>query len=166
MTRRLELIDVETGTRAVADFNWETAPVTSASMWAALEQPIEADAAHSTLVGRAVILDVPERNRVFDPDQLTPENETVTPLPGEIGLICYPAGTFADPQRPDEADGSTPYWMLTLIYGRDARFFTLLGWEPISIFAEITEGKDAFAKCLERIRSDGAKPLQLKRLED
>lgn len=164
--RRLELLDVESGSAAAVDLLWEAAPKTCAFIWDLLDAPITAVAAHSSLAGRAVIMDVPEDRRVSDTTSLKPENETVTPLPGEIGFAIYPAFAFEDPQRPDEKDGSSPYWMLTIVYGRDCRFFTLLGWEPVTIFAKVADGNEQFFKLCERIRSDGAKPLRLRRLSD
>jgi hypothetical protein len=165
MTRQIELEEESTGMRVVADLLWDTAPATSAAFWACLETPIATIATHSSLAGRAVILDLPQGNRTFDARALPRENQTVTPLPGEIGFHFYPANTFADPQRPDEADGSTDYWMVTCAYGRDVRFFTLSGWEPTSVFARVREGQEAFARFGELVRSGGSKILTIRRAE-
>jgi uncharacterized protein DUF3830 len=165
MKRQIELVEDTTGTRVVADLLWDSAPATCAAIWASLETPISTVATHSSLAGRAVIVDIPERNRTFDAQSLPRENETVTPLPGEIGFRFYPPNTFADPQRPDEADGSTSYWMMTLAYGRDVRFFTLAGWEPTSVFARVTDGLEAFGRLGELIRSGGSRILTIRRGE-
>jgi hypothetical protein len=165
MTRQIELVEATTGTRVVAELLWDSAPATCAAIWACLDSPISTVATHSSLAGRAVIVDVPEPNRTFEAQALPRENQTVTPLPGEIGFCFYPANTFADPQRPDESDGSTPYWMVTVAYGRDVRFFTLSGWEPTSVFARVTDGLEALGVLGELIRSGGSKILTISRAD-
>ena len=164
MTRQIELVEESTGTRVVASL-LDTAPATAAALWTCLETPITAVATHSSLAGRAIVIDVPEENRRIDPTTLQRENETVTPLPGEFGFHFYPANTFADPQRPDESDGSTPYWMLVIAYGRDVRFFTLGGWEPITLFARTIEGLETLSELGELIRSGGSKILTIRRAD-
>jgi hypothetical protein len=165
MTRYIELIDDESGTRAVATLFDAAAPATCNAIWAALETPLQAKALHAMHAGREIMLEFPEVNRRFDPEALPKENMTITPLPGEIGFLYFPARTFIDLQRPDDSDRSSAFWDFAIFYGRDVRLLTVLGFQPAPIFAAITENLEAFAKCCERVRSEGRKPFTVRRVE-
>lgn len=164
MPKKIELIYDEDGTRAVADMHEAAAPATCAGIWAALETPIRGLAMHAMMAGREIMVEVPEENRRFDPTTLPPENQTITPLPGEIGFMYFPPKTFIDLQRPDDSDRSSAFWDLAIFYGRDCRLLTVLGFQPATIFATITENLAVFAKRCELVRSRGQKPFTIRRL--
>lgn len=164
MPRQFELIYDEDGTRAVATMHEAAAPEMTKAMWACLETPLNALAMHAMMEGREIMLEVPEGNRRCDPSTLPAENQTITPLPGEIGFLYYPPRSFIDLQRPDDSDRSTAFWDFAIFYGRDCRLLTVLGFAPVTIFATITENLPEFAKRCEWVRSRGQKPFTVRRL--
>ena len=164
MKKRIEFVYDEDGTRAIAELHEAAAPVTSAAIWRCLETPLKGLAMHAMMAGREIMLEVPEANRKFDPETLPRENQTVTPLPGEIGFMYFPPRTFIDLQRPDDSDRSSAFWDFAIFYGRDCRLFTVLGFVPANIFATITENLDEFAKRCQLVRSQGQKPFTVRRL--
>lgn len=169
--KQIELIDDATGTRAVAVLHEDLAPQLSAAMWAALETPLHSNSLHAMMSGREIMLEVPKENRRFDPTSIPPENQTITPLPGEIGFAYFPAATLIDMMRPGQQeeggaveDRDDAFWDITIFYGRDARVLTVHGWVTASIWATITEGLPEFAECCKRVRLEGRQPMTMQRI--
>jgi uncharacterized protein DUF3830 len=90
MPRRIELIFDETGTTAIAEFHEDAAPKTCNAIWAALETPMRAKGIHAMFAGREIMIEMPKENQRFDPTTIPPENQTVTPLPGELMWLYFP----------------------------------------------------------------------------
>ena len=170
--KRIEIIDDQTGVRAVAELSESAAPNLSRAMWDALSTPIHSMSLHAMMSGREIMLEVPRENQRFDPAGIPPENLTITPLPGEIGFAFFPASTLIDMMRPGQQDGdgavedrADAFWDITIFYGRDARMLTVHGWVPGSIWATITEGLESFAECCKLVRTSGRRPMTMRRIE-
>jgi Protein of unknown function (DUF3830) len=156
MPRRIELIFDETSTRAVAELHEADAPKTCAAIWAGLEVPMRAKGIHAMFAGREIMIEMPEANRRFDPTAIPPENQTVTPLPGELMWFYFP----------DHSEAGFPreIYDFAIIYGRDTRILIPQGWVPGNVFATIIQGLPEFAQCCERVRTEGLKPFTVRRV--
>src|SRR5262245_56366787 len=117
MPRQIELIYDEDGTRAVATMHEAAAPAMTAAMWACLEKPLRGLALHAMFCGREIMLEIPKENQRCDAANLPKENQTITPLPGELGFLYYPPRTFIDLQRPDDSDRNSAFWDFAIFYG-------------------------------------------------
>ena len=156
MPRRIELIFDETDTRAIAELHEEEAPQTCKAMWAALEAPMRAKGIHAMFAGREIMIEMPDANRRFGPTTIPPENQTVTPLPGELMWFYFP----------DHSEVGFPreIYDFAIIYGRDTRILIPQGWVPGNVFATITQGLPEFARCCERVRTEGLKSFTVRRV--
>jgi Protein of unknown function (DUF3830) len=156
MPRRIGLIFDETGATAIAEFHEDAAPRTCNAMWAALEVPMRATGIHAMFAGREIMIEMPKDNQRFDPTTIPPENQTVTPLPGELMWFYFP----------DHAEVGFPreIYDFAIIYGRDTRILIPQGWVPGNVFATITRGLPEFARCCERVRTEGLKSFTVRRV--
>ncbi|MGH6953502.1 MAG: DUF3830 family protein [Alphaproteobacteria bacterium] len=155
MGRKIELVFDETDTRAIAEMHDDLAPKTCASIWTALETPMRVKGIHAMFAGREIMLEMPKENQRFDPTAIPPENQTITPLPGELMWFHFPA--HAEMGFPQEI------FDFAIIYGRDTRMLIPQGWVPGNVFATITQGLPEFAKCCERVRTEGLKWFTVRR---
>lgn len=167
------MIDDISDTRAIATLHEDAAPRLSGAMWSALETPLHSMSLHAMMSGREIMLEVPKENRLFDPTTIPPENQTINPLPGEIGFAFFPAASLIDMMRPGQQvedgaveDRSDAFWDITIFYGRDARCLTVHGHVPATVWATITEGLDEFAECCKRVRLKGRQPMTMRRVEE
>ena len=155
LAKLIELIYDETGTQAVAELHEADAPKTCAAIWAALEVPMRAKGIHAMFAGREIMIEMPEENQRFDPLTIPAENQTITPLPGEILWFYFPARSVVGLSR--------PIYDFAIFYGRDSRVLIANGWVPGNLFATITEGLADFAQCCARVHSEGVKPFTVRR---
>lgn len=158
MAQRIVIETVESGVRAVAELQEQDAPKTTAALWSALEQPIEAMGIHAMWAGREVMLDIPKANRVFDPEAIPLENATVYPAPGDLCWGYFPPNT--------ERGFGEGVWDIAIIYGRETRFYVPLGMFPLNIWACITDGLLEFAEQCAKVRTEGLKLFRISRLAD
>lgn len=158
MPKRIRVSVMESGVHAVAELQVLDAPQTTAALWRALERPIEAKGIHAMWAGREIMIDIPEENRVFDPESVPLENATVYPAPGDI---CW--GYFPPYAERGFADG---VWDIAIIYGRETRFYIPLGVYPLNIWACIVDGLPAFADECSKVRTEGLKRFRLERLSE
>jgi hypothetical protein len=166
MPKHIELTARESGMRAIAVLHEGAAPETCAGVWSCLETPLQVPAIHAMMAGREIFVEIPESQQKFDPSELPPENQTVTPLPGEIGFIYFPPHALINNQRAGEVDRAKAMFDIAIFYGRDCRLFIANGWVPANIFATIEEGLPEFAFFCERIRKEGEKVLTIRRLDE
>ena len=158
MAKRIEITIVESGVTAIAELYEDDAPQTCAAMWKILEKPIERRARHSIWCGRKITVDVPEANRVVDPEAIPLENSTVFPSGGDLLWNYWP---------PQAVRGFPEgVWDLMMIYGPEAIMKGPLGQESCHLWAHITEGFDAFASECNQFRITGTKTIRLRRLKD
>ena len=155
--RKIEITFEESGVRATAGLLEDEAPRTCEALWKVLEEPIVTKGIHAGWAGREVSINVPEKNRVIDPQVLLPkENLTIYPIPGDICFGYFPPGFGLG--VPEE------YWDLALIYGRETRFDFSFGPVPMTLWAIIDEGLEGIARECERIRIEGLKTIRVARL--
>jgi hypothetical protein len=155
LAKQIELIYDETGTRAVAELHEADAPKTCAAIWAGLEVPMRAKGIHAMFAGREIMIEMPEANQRFDPLAIPAENQTITPLPGEILWFYFPAKSLVGIPR--------PIYDFAIFYGRDSRVLISNGWVPGNLFATISDGLAEFAKCCARVHTEGVKPFTVRR---
>jgi hypothetical protein len=155
--RKIEITFEESGVGATAGMLEDEAPRTCEALWKVLEEPIVTKGIHAGWAGREVSINVPEKNRVIDPQVLLPrENLTLYPIPGDICFGYFPPGFGLG--VPEE------YWDLGLIYGRETRFDFSFGPVPMTLWAVIDEGLEGIARECERIRIEGLKTIRVARL--
>lgn len=158
MAKRIALEVVESGVRAVADLQENDAPKTTAALWASLERPIETTGIHAMWAGREIMIDIPDANRVFEPESVPLENATVYPAAGDICWGYFPPYT--------ERGFAHGVWDIAIIYGRETRFYIPLGMHALNIWACISEGLEGFAAECAKVRTEGLKRFRLSRLEE
>lgn len=151
--RKLYLEFVETRTRGVVMLYWKHAPETCAALWKALQTPIRSRALHAMFAGPEVMMGLPEHARNFDPTALPRESQAVNAGVGELLWFYQPANFFkSDPSE---------FWEIGLFYDEGGRTFGPTGWIPCTFFGRMTEGLDAVAAQCRRIRTEGAKTIEL-----
>ncbi len=147
---------VESGVQGILTPYWDAAPVTTKTLWDALETPIRVTASHAIFSGPEIMMGLPESHHTFDPTALPPENQTVTPDPGDMLWYYQPKNFFKI--DPDE------FWEIGMFYGTGGRTFGPTGWIPVTYFAKMTEGLEAIADQCRLIRKEGIKTIEMGRL--
>ena len=147
---------VDSGVQGVLTPYWSAAPVTAKTLWDVLETPIRVTASHAIFSGPEIMMGLPETHRGFDPTALPPENQTVTPEPGDMLWFYQPKNFFKI--DPDE------FWEIGMFYGTGGRTFGPTGWIPVTYFAKMTEGLEAIAEQCSLIRKEGIKQIEMGRL--
>jgi len=163
MAPQLSLTFTENGVTGVAELLEKDAPRTCEMLWKCFQQPAREKVIHAMYAGREIMFPIPQPNRVVDPRGLPPENQTITPLPGEIGFVFYPPHRLLGGGSGKPMDEE--FWDLTIFYGRNVRVFSTLGWLPVSIFAKIVTGLPEFAEMCEKVRTEGLKEMEIKWLK-
>lgn len=159
MSKKIEILAVESGVRAVAELYEKEAPKNCAAMWECLAVPMETQGIHAMWVGRELMFLMPEENQRVDPETIPLENATQYPLPGDVLFKYYPAHIERQPFGVLQQD--KPIWDLFIIYGPDP----ILGSE-VTVWAHIIEGLDALAGEAAKIREEGTKLFRVSRLEE
>lgn len=155
--KKLYLEFVEAGIRGTVTLYWENAPKTCEAIWGALEKPIQWSSTHAIFSGPEIMMGLPEEARNFDPLALPPENQTVLPEAGELLWFYQPKNFFKiDPSE---------FWEIGMFYDVGGRTFGPTGWIPCTYFGRMTENLDAVADQCRLIRTEGAKLVELGRLD-
>lgn len=155
-SKQLYVEFVERGTRAVITLYEEGAPVTSRTIWDALEKPVQMPAVHAMFAGPEIMMGLPEEAQNFDPTSVPAENQTCYPEAGEC--LWFYQGKNAMKGLPDEL------WEIGIFYSAGARINGPLGWTPCNMFGKITEGLDEFAEACGLTRVEGIKTIEIGRL--
>ena len=156
MPKRIQ-IDLN-GVSAVVVLLEEAAPRTCRALWQALEKPARTKGIHAKWAGRMILTYLEKENQVFDPTQIGQENATVFPQPGDIIWVWFPPGeTNTNPP-----DGG---WDVSIIYGPETRAFIPTGWQPLNVWAQVTEGLPALAAECAKLQLEGAREVVFRRLE-
>lgn len=154
MAHRLRF-EFDNGPTAYATLHESFAPVSSRTIWEALENPVTMLATHAMFAGPEIMLDLPETARNFVAADVPAENQQVIPSAGDV--IWYY-------QAPNQMAGLTDeVWEIGVFYGSGGRVFGPLGWTPCNIIASIDEGLADFAEACAAIRLSGARMLTLGR---
>ena len=161
MTKRLSLKFTENDVTAIAELHEQDAPETCKALWQCFSLPSREKVIHAMYAGREIMFPIPEKNRLIDPRKIPPENQTITPLPGEIGFVFYPPHRLLGGGSGKPMDEE--FWDLTIFYGRNARIFSTLGWLPVNIFATIIDGLPEFAEMCALTRKEGLKEMVIQR---
>ena len=159
MAKRIEILSVESGVKAIAELLEEEAPKTCGAMWKCLEVPMETAGIQAMWVGRELMFVMPEENQRVDPTTIPLENSTAHPLPGDVCWIYYPARVERDPFRMFPMD--KPLWDFFIIYGPDP----ILGGTGVTVWAHVVEGLEDLAGECRKIREQGTKVFRVSRLE-
>lgn len=154
--RRLYLEFVDGNVRAACELYWENAPVTCATLWTALAEPVRVTVFHAMFAGPEIMTGLPKSAQTFDPRRIPPENQTCFPGRGE--LLWYHQGKNAMKGLTDEL------WEIGAFYDHGGRTFGPLGWTPCNMFGIIAGNLDAFAARCRDIRTTGAKTIEIGRL--
>ena len=157
MTRKIEIVAVESGVRAIAELDEKQAQKTCEFIWACLETPMETEGIQAMWVGPELMFLMPKENQKGDPTKLPAENATAYPLPGDVLFAYYPPGVtrqYYDDFR------DKPVWDFFLIYGPDP----ILGGS-VTLWAHIVEGLEDLARECKKIRAEGNKLFRVSRLE-
>jgi hypothetical protein len=158
MPRKLKLIYKETGVTAIAEMLEDEAPKTCEAMWNALATPMETKGIHAMFCGREIMLTMPEANKTQELKEVPGENQTIYPAPGDLAWRYF---------GPHEERGfSDEIYDFMIFYGRECRIDLPLGKVPVNIFATITEHLAEFAKCCEKVRTEGIKDFIVMRVEE
>jgi len=163
MTRKLAFTFLENNVTAIAELFDYDAPKTAEAMWKCFEIPAHEKVIHAMYAGREIMFPVPPANRLVDPTLIPPENQTITPLPGEIGFVFYPPHRLLGGGSGKPMDEE--FWDLTIFYGRNVRVFSTLGWLPVNIFARFIDGLPEFAEMCAKTRTEGLKDMLIKQVE-
>jgi hypothetical protein len=154
--RRLYLKFVAADVKGIIDLYWNVAPETCRAIWGALEKPIQWPATHAMFSGPEIMMGLPKEARNFDPAKLPPENQTVLPEVGELLWFYQPKNFFKiDPSE---------FWEIGLFYGVGGRTFGPTGWIPCTYFGKMTENLEGVAEQCRLIRMEGAKAVEIGRL--
>jgi len=154
--RRLYLKFVAADVKGIIDLYWNVAPETCRAIWGALEKPIQWPATHAMFSGPEIMMGLPKEARNFDPTKLPPENQTVLPEVGELLWFYQPKNFFKiDPSE---------FWEIGLFYGVGGRTFGPTGWIPCTYFGKMTENLEGVAEQCRLIRMEGAKAVEIGRL--
>ena len=158
MVRKIELLFIQSGVRAVATLLEDQAPKTTGAMWKALETPIVQKGIHAMWTGHEVMIEIPEENHRFNPTSIPLENATAHPQAGELMWAYFP----------DHVERGFPrdIWDFIIMYGPDSPINCALGTMAANVWAQITEGLDSFAAECETLVDDGMKPMRISRLEE
>jgi hypothetical protein len=149
MPRQIRLTFAGEDVSAVADLLEEEAPRTCAAIWDAL--PAAGPAHHATYSGSECVFRLPELLK------LEPENASAEVVPGDVAYTWFAAGQCYGVAE----DFSEICWF----YDRDAVPSMPEGPVPVSRFARIREGSDAFYRVCRRMRKEGIKALRVERVE-
>ena len=158
MARKIEILTVESGAKAIAELDEKHAPRTCELMWKCLETPMETEGIQAMWVGPELMFVMPEQNQKGDPTNLRPENATAYPLPGDVLFVYYPPQVTR--QYYDEFRDKS-IWDFFLIYGPDP----ILGGTSVTVWARIEEGLEDLARECKKIREEGNKLFRVTRLE-
>jgi hypothetical protein len=161
VTKRIEIVAVESGARAVAELCEEDAPKTCEAMWQCLETPMEAEGILAMFVGRELFFIMPPENQRVNPETIPMwENETSYPLPGDV-MFCY----FSPHRRREPwkvLPHNRPFWDLMIMYGPD----TISSGGSATVWARIIQGLGELAAEAGRIRTEGTKLFRVSRLDE
>jgi len=149
MPRQIRLTFLREGVTAVADLLEEAAPVTCAAVWEAL--PVAGDSHHAAYSGSECVLVLPELLR------LDPENATADVEPGDVCFTWFAAGSSYRADR--------EFAEICWFYDTDAKPSMPEGPVPVSRFARLREGSEAFYAVCRRMRREGIKSLAIDRIE-
>lgn len=151
--KTLELTLVEAGVTARATMFTDLAPETCRILGEALKTPVTVKTVHAMFAGPEIMTGLPAEAQAFDPTAIPNENQTCFPGAGEI--LWYYQGRNAMKGLPEEL------WEIGIFYGTGGRTFGPLGWTPVNIFAQITDGLEAFAEAAAATRTEGLKTLRI-----
>jgi hypothetical protein len=157
MPRRIEILAVESGVRAIAELLEEEAPKTCEAMWKCLASPMETQGIHAMWVGRELMFIMPEESHKVDPAKIPVENSTAHPLPGDVCWTYYPPRTERDPFQVFPPGKSL--WDFFIIYGPDPILNS-----AVNVWAHIMEGLVGLAAECRRVREQGTKLFRVSRL--
>lgn len=156
MPRRIQIS--LNGVSAVAELLEDQAPRTCRALWQGLEKPARTKGVHAMWAGRMILTYLGEENQVFDPTKIGLENTTVFPQPGDIIWVWFPAGeTQTNPPQGG--------WDVSIIYGPETRAFIPTGWQPLNVWAHITDGLSEFVAECAKLQFEGAREVVYHRLE-
>ncbi len=161
MAKRIEIVVLESGVRAVAELYEKEAPKTCEAMWKCLEVPMETEGAHAMTVGRELFFVMPPENMRVEAEEIpTLENCTRYPVTGDLMFCRFTPHLVREPFHvlPEEI----PWWDFIVMYGPD----TMTTGALVTVWGHIVEGLDELASEAAKIRTEGTKLFRVSRLEE
>jgi hypothetical protein len=153
MARRIRISFPGDGASVIADLLEDDAPNTCDAVWGLL--PLRLTAIHDIWSGHQVLAHL-DKKVVIDPENVL----TYLPMPGDIFYYYRPAHYFrgAPYGRSESAE-------VGIVYDRDTRPQGPRGPEAVNLFANISSGRDRFAKACEDMIYQGQKELLIEKVE-
>jgi hypothetical protein len=155
MTRYLTITLEKRGVTARARLLDDEAPRTAEAVWQALPQ--SGQVFHGKFARNEIYALVP----AFAAEEPGPENQTVTPIPGDLcyfsfeGVLDHPAYGY------DSSAGTAGNRLLidlAVFYGRNNLLLNGdVGWVPGNVFATIEEGLEGLAAACQDVWMGGAR---------
>lgn len=163
MDRRIDLAIPELEVTATVKLLTDRAPLTCAAIWDVLAAPVERRLIHTATTGAVVLFyDLPALAGARD---LPIENHTIYPRAGELLYFYKPWNGLRDLVDLDPAwlrPGDDVHEVMFAYGAANLRFPTEDGWRG-TVWAQIEEGLDDFARACRRMRMDGTKRIRLSR---
>ncbi|PRZ13419.1 DUF3830 family protein [Nesterenkonia sandarakina] len=155
MTRYLTITLEKRGVTARARLLDAEAPRTAEAVWRALPQ--FGQVYHGKYARNEIYALVP----AFAPEEPGPENQTVTPIPGDLCYFSFD-GVLENPAYGYEATAGTAENRLLIdlavFYGRNNLLINGdVGWVPGNVFGAIEEGLEELAAACQDIWMGGAR---------
>lgn len=159
MARYITVTLEKRGVTARAKLLDEEAPRTAEAVWQAL--PVAGQVFHGKYARNEVYTLV----QAFAQEEPGPENQTVTPIPGDLCYFTF-EGVLNNPAYGyEEAAGTVENRLLidlAYFYGRNNLLLNGdVGWVPGNVFATIVEGLDELAAASQDIWMGGARGERL-----
>jgi len=153
MARRIRISFSDDRASAVADLLEDDCPNTCDAIWDLL--PIRVKAIHDIWSGHQVLAHL-DKELVLEPENVL----TYLPMPGDIFYYYRPAHYFrgAPYGRSESAE-------LGIVYDRDTRPQGPRGPEAVNLFANISSGREQFAKACEDMIYRGQRELLIEKVE-
>lgn len=153
MARKIRISFPGDGVSVTADLLEDDAPNTCDALWAML--PLRLKAIHDIWSGHQVLAHL-DNKVVLDPENVL----TYLPMAGDIFYYHRPAHYFrgAPYGRSESAE-------LGIVYDRDTRPQGPRGPEAVNLFANISSGRDPFARACEDMIYRGQKELLIEKVE-
>jgi hypothetical protein len=146
--RRIRLRFIASAVSATATLIDDAAPATCDALWEAL--PVTAVSHHAVYSGSEAVLVLPALVRA------DPENATSDVVKGDVGFTWFDAGSSFGV---DEA-----FSEICWFYDDDARPSMHEGPVPVSLFARLDPGSEAFCDESRRMRREGVKGMTVERV--
>jgi hypothetical protein len=163
MDRKINLTIPDLEVTAAIKLLTDRAPLTCAAIWDVLAEPVERRLIHTATTGSIVLFyNLPALAGARD---LPVENHTIYPRPGEVLYFYKPWNALRDLADFDPAWlqlGDDVHEVMFAYGAANLRMPTEEGWQG-TVWGNIEDGLDDFARACRRMRMDGTKQIRMSR---